>query len=116
MRSLLFSLVLVLVVLVLAVAAFRVFRVPEDGLPGYWASPTGELFEIARGSPAGGLRVATASGCLGARAGESYPLALQGYRRVSASFPQKTLRGRVALDRRRLIWKGGGAPWYRQGV
>jgi hypothetical protein len=86
------------------------FCAPRGRLEGYWATPGGDLFEIRGG------RVATAAGVLGAEPGAAYTLRRTGCREVLAAFPRGELRGRVGLDRRKILWDGGEPPWRRQGV
>lgn len=119
-----FSVIIVLVFVVLAFAAFRLFCSTPSQIAGYWSSPDGDLFEVrqrrrAAGSPGGPRKgdyaVSTASGFLGATSGGAYPIAPKGCRSVSIPFPNGELRGRIGLDRRRIIWDS--APtWYRQGL
>ena len=87
---------------------------PRAWLVGYWSTLGGAFFEIAE-TPRGGVSVTTASGFMGARPGESYPVVVKGCRSVFVRFPSGSLRGRLGLSRRRLVWKKAPA-WLRQRV
>ncbi len=117
--SVAFGLVLALVFVAVAYAALLLLKTTPAQLTGYWAGPGGELFEIYRGAPprAGEFLVRTASGFLGARLDEGYPLVVRGLRGVSVEFPRGPLAGRAALDRRRISWAAPAASrWHRQGL
>lgn len=113
------NLLIGLVVTLIAVLAWwlyrRTFCARKSALPGYWTSPAGELFEIFGGPQNGEYSITTASGFLGASPDKAYPLRVKGCRSVSIAFPAGTIRGRVGVDRRRLIWDNSQS-WYRQGV
>ena len=115
---------IVLVVLVLA-GMFSVvvglFRVAPSQLVGYWSSPLGEFFELASNKRLQGcdrtvpLSAVTASGFMGAKPAKAYPVVLGPGRQISIRFPLGEVRGRVGIDRRRIIWESQGL-WIRQGV
>jgi len=83
---------------------------------GYWTSANGDLFELfLKDSHSNDAVVATASKLMGADSTKAYPLEMVGCRGITITFPQGTLKGRVGLDRRQIIWNQ--APtWYRQGI
>jgi len=109
------ALILVLVLVVLLVcAALRLFCASGAQLEGYWSTPQGALFEV-RVQPGGGFSASTASKFLDAEPGRAYPVVRRGCRGAAIAFPSGALRGRVGLDRRRIIWDGS-PTWFRQGV
>lgn len=102
-----------LILLVVIVIAYRVCA-PTRHLLGYWATPSGQLFEID--SPQKGEYVAnTASGFMGADSARGYPITRKGVRGLVIKFPNGELVGHVSFDRRRIIW-AGRQTWYRQGL
>lgn len=124
-EALVFSIIIVLILLILLVCtAFRLLCSTKGQIAGYWTSSKGDFFEICQldspppipsGPQKGEYAVSTASGFLGAATDGVYPVTTKGCRTVSIPFPNGELRGRVGLDRRRIIWDR--APtWYRQGL
>jgi len=133
--SVVFSIIIVLVLIVLVYAAFRLFCSTSAQVAGYWTSTDGDLFEVfaradgdlfevfARADAAGGSGgpqkgdyvVASASGFMGASPTKMYPFTKKGCRSVSIPFPAGTLKGRIGLDRRRILWDYAPS-WYRQGI
>lgn len=118
--GLIFSVIIVLIFTVLAFAAFCLFCSAPGQMAGYWSSSDGNLFEIyqllgsAGGPQKGDYAVSTASGFWGASTDGVYPIT-KGCRSVAILFPDGELRGRIGLDRRRIVWDR--APtWYRQGI
>lgn len=90
---------------------------PPATLTGFWATPSGDLVQLAEAPGAPGeaaLAATSASGVFGARVGAAYPCCRTGCRTYTVAFPRATLQGRVSTDRRTIDWDR--APrWVRQG-
>lgn len=65
---------------------FFLWYAARTQITGFWASPTGDLFEIRAGRE--GLVAMTASGFMGARPAEAYPVQVRGFRSVEILFPR----------------------------